>query len=70
MSTDEEIRETLAQDILDKEKIVKSRFGMLPFLEPDSYQVEGFWMGILREDDLALLQEIINNDAEGDDDGE
>jgi hypothetical protein len=68
MSTDEEIRETFAQDILDKEKIVKSRFGILPFLEPDSYQVEGFWMGILDEDDYELLQNIVNNDGEADGD--
>ena len=66
MSTDDEIRETFPQDILDKEKIVKSRFGMLPFLEPDSYQVEGFWMGILDDDDCKLLQEIINNDIDED----
>ena len=70
MSTDDEIRETFEQDILDKEKIVKSRFGMLPFLEPDSYQVEGFWMGILDDDDYGLLQEIVNNDADGDNDAE
>jgi len=66
MSTDEEIRESFEQDILDKEKIVKSRFGMLPFLEPDSYQVEGFWMGILDDYDYRLLQEIVNNDTDED----
>lgn len=67
MSTDDEIREVFEAEIQEKEKIVKNRFGLFPFLDPDSYQTERYWMGILGEDDLELLQEICNNDAEVED---
>lgn len=65
ISTDEEIREVFESDIADKTRIVKSKHGVLPFLDGlESMQIEELLFGLVDEDDLALLARILENEGE------
>ena len=67
MSTDEEIREVFEQDIAEKDKIVRGKHGMLPYLDGmEGLSVQDILWGIVDEEDRELLQRIL--DAEVDDD--